>query len=103
MVAPVVIPVVDEGLGNSSYLVELGDHRALAVDASLDLRALRAEAERRGLRVRLRPTRICMPTSCRGRCSWPRWTAPECWRRRQVGASSPIRVWTRATRWIWAG
>jgi hydroxyacylglutathione hydrolase len=52
MVAPVVIPVVDEGLGNSSYLVELGDHRALAVDASLDLRALRAEAERRGLRVR---------------------------------------------------
>jgi hydroxyacylglutathione hydrolase len=52
MVAPVVITVVDEGLGNSSYLVELGDHRALAVDASLDLRALRAEAERRDLRVR---------------------------------------------------
>ena len=52
MVAPVVIPVVDEGLGNSSYLVDLGDHRALAVDASLDLRALRAEAERRDLRVR---------------------------------------------------
>jgi glyoxylase-like metal-dependent hydrolase (beta-lactamase superfamily II)/rhodanese-related sulfurtransferase len=52
MVAPVVIPVVDEGLGNSSYLVDLGDHRALAVDASLDLRALRAEADRRDLRVR---------------------------------------------------
>jgi hydroxyacylglutathione hydrolase len=52
MVAPVVIPVVDEGLGNSSYLVELGDHRALAVDASLDLRALCAEAERRDLRVK---------------------------------------------------
>jgi glyoxylase-like metal-dependent hydrolase (beta-lactamase superfamily II)/rhodanese-related sulfurtransferase len=52
MVVPVVIPVVDEGLGNSSYLVDLGDHRALAVDASLDLRALRAEAERRDLRVR---------------------------------------------------
>jgi hydroxyacylglutathione hydrolase len=51
MVVPVVIPVVDEGLGNSSYLVELGDHRALAVDASLDLRALRAEADRRDLRV----------------------------------------------------
>ena len=52
MDAPVVIPVVDEGLGNSSYLVDLGDHRALAVDASLDLRALRAEADRRDLRVR---------------------------------------------------
>src|SRR6266508_2259275 len=36
-----IVPVVDEGLGNSSYLVELGDGRALAVDASLDLRALR--------------------------------------------------------------
>jgi hydroxyacylglutathione hydrolase len=46
-----VIPIVDEGLGNSAYLVDLADGRALAVDASRDLRALRAEAERRGLRV----------------------------------------------------
>ena len=43
--------LVDEGLGNSSYLVDLGDGRALAVDASRDLRALRAEAARRGLAV----------------------------------------------------
>jgi len=46
-----VVPVVDEGLGNSSYLVDLGDGRALAVDASLDLRALRAVADSRGLTV----------------------------------------------------
>ncbi|WP_433258080.1 MBL fold metallo-hydrolase [Streptosporangium sp. CA-135522] len=46
-----VIPVVDEGLGNSAYLVDLGEGRALAVDASRDLRALRAQAERRGLKV----------------------------------------------------
>src|SRR3954447_4966739 len=46
-----IIPVVDDGLGNSSYLVDLGDGRALAVDASLDLRALRTEADRRGLVV----------------------------------------------------
>ncbi|MGC0333979.1 hydroxyacylglutathione hydrolase [Streptomyces sp. SAI-170] len=46
-----VIPLVDEGLGNSAYLVDLGDGRALAVDAPRDLRALHAEAERRGLRV----------------------------------------------------
>jgi hydroxyacylglutathione hydrolase len=52
MDAPVVVPVVDEGLGNSSYLIELGDHQALAVDASRDLRSLRAEAERRNLHVR---------------------------------------------------
>jgi hydroxyacylglutathione hydrolase len=46
-----VIPVVDEGLGNSTYLVDLGDGRALAVDASRDLRELRAVADRRGLKV----------------------------------------------------
>ena len=46
-----VIPVVDDGLGNSSYLVDLGDGRALAVDPSRDLRALDAAATRRGLRV----------------------------------------------------
>ena len=46
-----VIPVVDEGLGNSTYLVDLGDGRALAVDASRDLRELRAITERRGLKV----------------------------------------------------
>jgi rhodanese-related sulfurtransferase/glyoxylase-like metal-dependent hydrolase (beta-lactamase superfamily II) len=46
-----VIPVVDEGLGNSAYLVDLGGGRALAVDASRDLRALRAITERRGLKV----------------------------------------------------
>lgn len=46
-----IIPVVDEGLGNSSYLLDLTDGRALAVDASRDLRGMRVEAERRGLRI----------------------------------------------------
>jgi hydroxyacylglutathione hydrolase len=46
-----LIPLVDSGLGNSAYLVDLGDGRALAVDVSRDLRALRAETERRGLTV----------------------------------------------------
>ena len=46
-----VVPVVDEGLGNSAYLVDVGDGRALAVDASRDLRALHVAAEHRGLRV----------------------------------------------------
>jgi glyoxylase-like metal-dependent hydrolase (beta-lactamase superfamily II)/rhodanese-related sulfurtransferase len=44
-------PLIDEGLGNSAYLVDLGDGRALAVDASRDLRALRAAADARGLTV----------------------------------------------------
>lgn len=46
-----VIPLVDEGLGNSAYLVDLADGRALAVDASRDLRLLRQAAQRRGLRL----------------------------------------------------
>jgi rhodanese-related sulfurtransferase/glyoxylase-like metal-dependent hydrolase (beta-lactamase superfamily II) len=46
-----LIPLVDEGLGNSAYLADLGEGRALAVDASRDLRALRQAASRRGLAV----------------------------------------------------
>lgn len=43
--------LVDEGLGNSAYLLDLGDGRALAVDPPRDLRAIRAAAQRRGLRI----------------------------------------------------
>ncbi|MEV0074048.1 MULTISPECIES: rhodanese-like domain-containing protein [unclassified Amycolatopsis] len=46
-----LFPLVDEGLGNSAYLVDLGDGSALAVDASRDLRTLHTAARRRGLRV----------------------------------------------------
>jgi rhodanese-related sulfurtransferase/glyoxylase-like metal-dependent hydrolase (beta-lactamase superfamily II) len=46
-----IVPVVDEGLGNSAYVVDLGDGRALAVDVPRDLRAVRAAAGRRGLAV----------------------------------------------------
>ncbi len=46
-----LVPVVDEGLGNSAYLLDLGDGRALAVDPSLDLRAVNRAAKARGLRV----------------------------------------------------
>jgi glyoxylase-like metal-dependent hydrolase (beta-lactamase superfamily II)/rhodanese-related sulfurtransferase len=48
--APLIVPVVDEGLGNSSYLVDVGEGRALAIDAPRDLRAVRAAARRHGLR-----------------------------------------------------
>jgi glyoxylase-like metal-dependent hydrolase (beta-lactamase superfamily II) len=48
---PQLTPVVDDGLGNSAYLVDLGDGRALAVDPPRDLRALHAAAQRAGLTV----------------------------------------------------
>jgi glyoxylase-like metal-dependent hydrolase (beta-lactamase superfamily II) len=46
-----LMSLVDEGLGNSAYLLDTGDGRALAVDPPRDLRALRAAAGRRGLTV----------------------------------------------------
>jgi glyoxylase-like metal-dependent hydrolase (beta-lactamase superfamily II)/rhodanese-related sulfurtransferase len=48
---PQIVRLVDEGLGNTSYLVDLGDGRALAVDPSRDLRAMRDALKARGLRV----------------------------------------------------
>lgn len=52
MVAGVeLVPLVDEGLGNSAYLVDLGDGRALVVDVSRDLRAVHEAASKRGLTV----------------------------------------------------
>ena len=46
-----VVPLVDSGLGNSAYLLDLGEGRGLVVDASLDLRSVREATEQRGLRV----------------------------------------------------
>jgi glyoxylase-like metal-dependent hydrolase (beta-lactamase superfamily II)/rhodanese-related sulfurtransferase len=46
-----LVALVDEGLGNSAYLLDLGDGRALVVDPPRDLRALRDAATRRGLRI----------------------------------------------------
>jgi hydroxyacylglutathione hydrolase len=50
---PEVVPVgfVDEGLGNSSYLVDLGDGRALVVDPARHPAGYLAEAARCGLDV----------------------------------------------------
>jgi hydroxyacylglutathione hydrolase len=46
-----LVPVLDGGLGNTTWLVDLGEGRALAVDASRDLRAVRQAAQARGLAV----------------------------------------------------
>jgi hydroxyacylglutathione hydrolase len=51
MTDPVVVPIVDEGLGNSAYLVDLGGGRALAVDPGRDLRGLRTAADAHRLTV----------------------------------------------------
>jgi hydroxyacylglutathione hydrolase len=48
---PLIVPVVDEGLGNTSYLVDLDDDRALVVDPSRDQRAMQRALSARGLRA----------------------------------------------------
>jgi hydroxyacylglutathione hydrolase len=46
-----ITSIVDEGLGNSSHLVDLGDGRALAVDPSRDPAPYIAQARRHGLTI----------------------------------------------------
>ena len=46
-----LIPVVDEGLGNSTYLLDIGAGLALVVDPERDVRQVRAEAEQLGLTI----------------------------------------------------
>jgi rhodanese-related sulfurtransferase/glyoxylase-like metal-dependent hydrolase (beta-lactamase superfamily II) len=50
-VLSLIVPIVDEGLGNTSYLVDLDDGRALVVDPSRDQRAMHQALSARGLRV----------------------------------------------------
>jgi hydroxyacylglutathione hydrolase len=49
--AATAVALVDEGLGNSSYLVDLGDGRALVLDPSRHPAPYLAEAARRGLTI----------------------------------------------------
>lgn len=48
-----VVPVslVDEGLGNSSYVIDIGDRRAMVIDPARDPARYLKEVERRGLDV----------------------------------------------------
>lgn len=46
-----VVPLVDEGLGNSSYMVGLSDARALVIDPRRDRSPYLYEAERRGWNI----------------------------------------------------
>jgi hydroxyacylglutathione hydrolase len=47
-----IVPLVDEGLGNSAYVVDLGDGGAFVVDPERDPRPYLGELDRRGLTPR---------------------------------------------------
>jgi hydroxyacylglutathione hydrolase len=46
-----LIPVIDAGLGNSTYILDLGDGNALVVDPERDVREVREHARRLGLSI----------------------------------------------------
>lgn len=46
-----IVPIVDHGLGNSSYVIDLGDHRLAVIDPGRYPGPFLAEAERRGARI----------------------------------------------------
>jgi hydroxyacylglutathione hydrolase len=46
-----VLPVVDDGLGNSAYVVDTGDGRAILIDPSIDVRAVERVVHGRRLTV----------------------------------------------------
>jgi glyoxylase-like metal-dependent hydrolase (beta-lactamase superfamily II) len=60
---PAIHPVVDEGLGNSAYVVELGDGRALVVDPACDPTPELELPAGGGCGSSMRSRAICMPTS----------------------------------------
>ena len=47
-----VIPIVDQGLGNSAYLVDIGDGQGMVIDPERNPAPYLAASERRGLRLR---------------------------------------------------
>ncbi|MDQ3570548.1 MAG: rhodanese-like domain-containing protein [Actinomycetota bacterium] len=46
-----IIPIIDHGLGNSSYVVDLGDRRLAVIDPGRHPGPFLAESERRGARI----------------------------------------------------
>jgi hypothetical protein len=76
----------DSGLGNNAYVVDLGDGRARAVDASRDLRRARQTNEDRDSRWPSRPTPTRTRLPVRIAAAWPRRTRHGCGIRQ--GASS---------------
>ena len=63
-----IVSILDEGLGNSSYVVDIGDRRALVLDPERDPGWYLAAAGRRGLRVAYTAETItCAPWAANSR------------------------------------
>src|SRR5215469_2473696 len=83
------LAMVDEGLGNSSYLIDLGDHRALVIDPDRAPGKYLTAAEANGLSIAFTTVTNSAWAAC-GCGRWPRpATPPSIW---------PICSWTATGR-----
>jgi hydroxyacylglutathione hydrolase len=93
---PTVIPVVDEGLGNAAWLVDLGDGRALVLDPTRDPTPYLELARRHRLHIawaaetHLHADFLSGSRELAGACN-TQVHAPAGW-------PSPTTAWTTATR-----
>ena len=97
-----LVPLVDEGLGNSAYLVDLGDGRALVVDVSRDLRAVHAATARRGLTVAFAADTHLHADFLSGAYQLGATSGAQVLASSAGLASSRTPGCTTATRWTWA-
>jgi len=93
-----VVPLVEEGLGNSSYLLDLGDGRALAVDPGRDPAPYLAEAERRRWSVAFSLETHLHADFVSGSRELAEHGAGS-WHPPPPGSSSPRAGWATATSW----
>ena len=98
-----VHPVVDEGLGNSAYVVELGDGRALVVDPARDPTPYLQLARWRRLQVAYAAETHLHADFLTGSRELAAADAPRSSPRRRAGSASPTGGWRMARRSTWAG
>jgi glyoxylase-like metal-dependent hydrolase (beta-lactamase superfamily II) len=98
---PTIHPVVDEGLGNSAYVVELGDGRALVVDPARDPTPYLKLARWRRLQVAYAAETHLHADFVTG--SWPPPAAPRSLPPGRAGWASFTGGWRTARRSTWVG
>jgi hydroxyacylglutathione hydrolase len=100
---PTIHPVVDEGLGNSAYVVELGDRRALVVDPSRDPTPYLELARWRRLRIAYAAETHLHADFLTGSRELAAADGAQVLAPRASRSASPIAAWRTAKRSTWAG
>jgi hydroxyacylglutathione hydrolase len=96
------IALIDEGLGNSSYLIDLGDSRALVLDPERDPSRYLQAAEVRGLTIAYAAETHLHADFVSGSRELAARGA-RCWPHRPVESSSRTEDLAMVTRWTLVG